>query len=302
MPGELLVIATPIGNLGDLSPRAREALAEVDVLLCEDTRQTAKLLAALGIDKPMSRLERLDAHADGKRLDYWTGRLLSGNRIGLVSDAGTPSISDPGSQLVERAHEAGVKVTPIPGPSALAALLSVAGFHEPEFVFRGFFPRKEGDRKKELELVRTSRVARVFAWFESPQRIVGALEFLAESCAERSEDDVHVVVAKELTKFHERFFAGRASDVSKQVSDEVAREGERGEWAFVIRWASSKDVENSQIAAENAGWDKALRCLLGARVSASEAARQVSQVFGVAKREAYDAALRLSGKKNGEGG
>lgn len=135
MPG-LWVVATPIGNLGDLSPRAREALELADAILCEDTRRTARLAAALGISTP---LERLDAHAGPRAIEKAVKRLEAGESLALVTDAGTPAISDPGAALVAAARDAGVAITPFPGASAVMTLLSVAGFHETPFTFRGFF-------------------------------------------------------------------------------------------------------------------------------------------------------------------
>src|SRR4051812_7937426 len=135
LPAGLWVVATPIGNLGDLSPRAAQALGEADVILCEDTRRTGTLLAAAGIESE-ARLRRMDAHASEREVARAVGDLRDGKRLALVTDAGTPSISDPGARLVQAAHEAGIQVTPIPGASAPAALLSAAGFTETSFVFR----------------------------------------------------------------------------------------------------------------------------------------------------------------------
>ncbi|MCM2324564.1 MAG: 16S rRNA (cytidine(1402)-2'-O)-methyltransferase [Oligoflexia bacterium] len=288
LPGGLWVVATPIGNIGDLTPRAREALEAADAILCEDTRQAAKLLAVVGLRRPLSTLERVDAHATEGRLGSLVERLLAGSSFALVTDAGTPAISDPGARLVALARESGVLVTAVPGVSAVTALLSVSGFGETSFVFRGFFPRKRGDREAELSLARDAEVARVFVWFESPNRILESLAAVAGMLPE-----ARVAVAKELTKAHEKVWVQGAEAARAQVEEELAREGTRGEWCFAVLLAQ-KPTE----VRECSDWVKALRCVLDAGVPASEAARQVSQHFGAAKKEVYERALQLSGKKN----
>ncbi|MGK5084078.1 16S rRNA (cytidine(1402)-2'-O)-methyltransferase [Bdellovibrionota bacterium FG-1] len=301
LPSGLWVVATPIGNLGDLSARTRQALEDAPVILCEDTRRTLQLLSALGMSG--KRLERLDAHAPVSRLEFFSERLVAGETFALVSDAGTPAVSDPGAELVALALKKQVTVTPIPGPSAVLTLLSVSGFSETAFVFRGFFHRKAKERLHELEAVRRCvdlQISRVFVWFESPERIVDALDFLAQQ-----EPSSKLVVGKELTKFHERLFAGEASEVQKAVADEVLREGARGEWCFALLLSRSglAQMENERENISNSSeWVKSLKCLLNVRVSASEAAREVSQQFGIPKKQVYEAALKLSGKKVSQGG
>jgi 16S rRNA (cytidine1402-2'-O)-methyltransferase len=233
-----------------------------------------------------------------------------------VSDAGTPAVSDPGSVLVSAARAAGVTVTPLPGPSAPVALLSAAGFAgETAFLFRGFFPRKPREREAELRAARAcalSGMSRVFVWFESPERIADALAQVASHAAE-----CEVVAAKELSKLHERFFAGPAAAASEQVSAEIAREGARGEWSFALRFPAHTVHESSESSAEGAAgakspasgadftWESALRCVLdvtkNSGISASEVAKKISQHFGVAKRDVYERALVISGKKISEG-
>ncbi len=291
MPAGLWVVATPIGNLGDLSPRALAALEQADFILCEDTRRAAQLLAAtLGSGGGQS-LERLDAHASPKKLEVVAHRLAAGESAALITDAGTPAISDPGSALVRLCREKGVRITGVPGPSSVPALLSVCGFEETAFAFRGFLPRKAGEIREELKAAaEASKISRVFVWFESPQRIEESLALLAEQ-----SPDSDVVAAKELSKLHEKLFAGSASQVAAQVREELAREGARGEWCFAVRFPELKASE-SAVSANSSDWVKALECLLSAGVSASEAARQVSQHFGVARNEAYTAALAKKSK------
>jgi 16S rRNA (cytidine1402-2'-O)-methyltransferase len=292
-------VATPIGNLEDLSPRARQALEEAAAVLCEDTRRTAQLMARLGLSRP---LERLDAHSGPERIDVVAARLCAGESLALVSDAGTPAISDPGARLVARARELGVTITPVPGPSAPVTLLSAAGFEETAFAFRGFFPRKNKERDEELGRLRESArlgVARVFVWFESPERVLEALERVAALLPE-----ARVVAAKELTKLHERIFAGNSAQTLAQARDEIGREGARGEWCFAALVPEAEPATRD--SDESSDWVKALHCLLNAQVSASVAARQVSQQFGVTRNRAYAKALELAqappGKKMDEGG
>jgi len=294
-PGELRVVATPIGNLSDVSARVRDSFAWAEVAFCEDTRRTQQLCRALGIPTPA--LERLDAHAAPAKLDAAAERLARGARGVLVTDAGTPGVSDPGAALVERALGLGVRVSPIPGPSAVAALVSVSGFSGVSFVFRGFFPRSAGERAREVALCASSPVSQVFAWFESPERVVSALAALAESAPEGTR----CVAAKELTKLHERLFPGSVAEVEAAVRAEIDREGARGEWAFVVCFPTVTKDEEAE-APESLNWNKALELLLEANVSPSDAARSVSQTFAVGKKRVYEAALCLSRKKSPRGG
>ncbi len=303
-PGSLWVVATPIGNLEDFSPRGKATLERVHTILCEDTRQGAKLISALGAQKSMSRLERLDAHTGERALRSWIERMKKGESFALITDAGTPAISDPGSALVRMAREQEIEVVPVPGPSAVPALLSVAGFEETAFAFRGFFPRTSADQKREIELVSTSAVSRVFVWFESPRRVVEALSCLAEACP-----DAQVAAAKELTKIHEKVFWGSAREAASQVEIEITREGELGEWVFAVRFPKLETESAAHASSHGAGKKavsdeslKALHCLIDSGVPASEAARQVSHHFGAHKKSVYEAALKISGKKSDEGG
>lgn len=294
-PGKLWVVATPIGNLEDFSPRGRATLEQAHTVLCEDTRQGAKLISALGVSKSMSRLERLDAHVTDGKLQAWSRRMLQGESFALITDAGTPAISDPGSRLVAIAREEGVEVIPVPGPSAVPTLLSVAGFEETAFTFRGFFPRKDADQRQELLAASRSELSRVYVWFESPQRIEGSLRTIAEV-----DPSVLIFAAKELTKLHEKSFRGAALEVSEAVSGEINREGPRGEWVFAVRFSP---IEVEKVSGREVSEDsiKALHCLIDAGVAASEAARQVSHHFGAHKKTIYDAALKISGKKSEQG-
>ena len=201
----LYIVATPIGNLGDMTYRAVETLAEVDLVLCEDTRVTKKLLDHYSINTPT-----MSYHANSKlsRTDEIISRLQSGENMALVSDAGTPCISDPGVQLLQEItrQDIDVQVVPIPGASALTALVSVAGMSGNQFVFMGFLPHKKGRQTMFAEIADTPRAV---VFYESPHRIEKTLDALAEVL----DDDREVVIGRELTKMHEQIVRGSATQV-----------------------------------------------------------------------------------------
>jgi len=298
-PKGLWIVATPIGNLEDFTDRARTALKLADQIVCEDTRRTSQLLNAIGLSG-QSKLTRLDAHATQGQLEKVISALEAGGSIALVTDAGTPSVSDPGSALVALAHRHGITVTPIPGASAVPAFLSVSGFSGVAFCFRGFYPRKEGDQAKELEMIAASARADlcgVFVWFESPNRILDALKSFGKSSVPPAvAAGSRLCVAKELTKVHEQIWTGSLSEVLEQVRPHLEKEGERGEWVFGIELEIPADSKGK--SSDSSEWVKALHCLVDAGVSSSEAAKKVSQYFGVAKNEVYEVALQLTGKKS----
>jgi 16S rRNA (cytidine1402-2'-O)-methyltransferase len=295
-PNGLWIVATPIGNLGDITARAREALEYASHIVCEDTRMTAQLLNALGI--PASgKLTRLDAHATPAQLMKVVESLQEGQSVALVTDAGTPSISDPGSQLVKLAHENGVNVVPIPGASALAAFLCVSGFQGTAFSFHGFYPRKKGEQTQALTAALQNAATdgpRIHIWFESPQRIAEAMESLA---GPEVPTGSRVCLAKELTKIHEQIWLGTPLEILSAVRKHIDEEGERGEWVFGVEFELGNSGSNLfRKSAESLDWVKALHCLIDARIGASEAAKRVSQHFGIAKNDAYKRALEISGK------
>jgi len=301
LPTGLWVVATPIGNLEDMSSRAFQALEEAHAILCEDTRETAKLLMSLGISKSFSSLIRLDAHSSQKTIDRVVEQLSEGQSFALVTDAGTPAISDPGAVLVASARKAGIQITPIPGSSAVMSFLSVSGFTGNAFVFRGFFPRKTGEKQEECKRVISCTslgIADVFVWFESPHRVIETLEQWV-SFLDQNKVDAQCVTAKELTKIHERIFAGTVQEVCETVKSEIIREGPKGEWCFGLQilLKKGKEVEAEGLENENFNWTKALQCLIDSGISASEAAKQVSQHFGVPRKRAYDQVLKISDKK-----
>ena len=222
--GKLVLVPTPLGNLGDITRRACEAFEAADVVCCEDTRVTGKLLAALGISR---RLERLDETAITARAEEIVARVAAGEVIAFASDAGMPGVSDPGARLVAAARDAGVPVEVLPGPSAAATAYVASGFTCPRYYFGGFFPRKAGERREALEALRGLDAVLVF--YESPNRAADALAAIAESFPLRE-----VAVCRELTKLHEEVFRALAPKVAAEFA---AREGAgtlRGEIVLVI--------------------------------------------------------------------
>jgi 16S rRNA (cytidine1402-2'-O)-methyltransferase len=216
----LFVVATPIGNLGDISARALEVLGMVGVILCEDTRETRKILNHYKIETPVSSLHE---HSSDAVLAHVVEQLREGKNIAYVTDAGTPAISDPGGKLVELAYRAGVQVSPIPGPSSVMAALSVAGFPANEFQFLGYFPRKKG-RQTLLNNMKDFSLTTVF--FEAPYRIVKTLESIAASIPERE-----IFVGREMTKQFEEYMRGTA----KEIFEAVQAKEPRGEYVIVVR-------------------------------------------------------------------
>ena len=203
MRGKLFVIATPLGHLDDLSPRAREALRTADCIACEDTRRTSTLLARFQIATPLVSCHKFNEKA---RLDPLLRKLAAGQTLALVSDAGTPGVADPGALLVRAAVEAGHEVSPLPGPSAITALLSVSGFPSDRFVFEGFLPHRAGERRRVLREL--SSMTRPLVVYETPHRIREALEDVRAVMGERP-----LVLGRELTKVHETILHGTAGEL-----------------------------------------------------------------------------------------
>ncbi|RJO59420.1 16S rRNA (cytidine(1402)-2'-O)-methyltransferase [Candidatus Parcubacteria bacterium] len=221
MSGTLFIIATPIGNLSDLSARAKEVLAQVDAVLAEDTREAAKLLGHVGASKTVIRY---DEHTRGQREDAILESLKAGKKLALVADRGTPNISDPGGRLVERVYKEGpgVKVVPIPGPSAMSAALSVCGFPLQQFCGYGFLPLKN---KRQAILKQMAEDPRPAVFFESPHRIEKVLSFFIEVCPARE-----VFIGRELTKTFEHLYRGKPEEVLKALRADTIR----GEFVVVL--------------------------------------------------------------------
>ena len=273
--GRLDVIATPIGNIGDLSPRAREALAAADVVLAEDTRRTATLLTACGISRPLLSLHD---HNEAQRCEALLARLRAGEVLALVSDAGTPLLSDPGFVLVRAAAAAGIEVRTIAGPSAVTAALAVAGLPTDRFVFEGFLPTAPGERR--AALLRLSQEPRTIVLFEAPHRIAAALAELAAAFgAQRT-----AVIARELTKIHETVYRGTLESLQQRASSDA--DMARGEITLVI--AGSPEAEEGDAALLARLLPLLLKDLPPARAAAIAA-----QISGVPRRVAYEQAMQL---------
>ncbi len=271
--GRLLVIATPIGNLSDLSSRAATAIAECDLLLCEDTRVTRKLVSHIGAHP---ELRSHHEHNENEMLEDILSRLESGQTIGIVSDAGTPLLSDPGFPLVRAARDRGIRVEPIPGAFAGVAALAASGIAPVPFCFLGFLPRKSSERS---ELFRSlPALAMTAIAFESPHRLIGALEDL-----ESEHGGVEVVVARELTKLHEEILSGGVSELLDQLR---AKDRIRGEITLVISPVHAqddrgKDVSSDQLRAE-------FEELRSSGLKRTDAVKILSERYGLQRRELYD--------------
>lgn len=221
MPGKLVVVATPIGHLDDLSPRAKAAFAEADLIACEDTRHTGRLLAHLGIKKPLVSLHE---HNERQRLPRLLADLEEGKTIAVASDAGTPLLSDPGFVLTREAAAAGHRIEPIPGPSAILAALVASALPPYPFTFAGFAPPKSGKRRTFYK--QWSTLGHTLVLFESPHRILPSL-----ADAQTEMGDRPVAVARELTKIHEEVLRGRLSEVREVLEK---RQSLKGEFVLVV--------------------------------------------------------------------
>jgi 16S rRNA (cytidine1402-2'-O)-methyltransferase len=270
-PGRLQVVATPIGNLSDLSARAHQALQEADLVAAEDTRHTLGMLQAIGISKPMVSLH---AYNEGQRVPDLLARLEAGEVIALVSDAGTPLLSDPGFELVSAAASAGFEVRVIPGPSAITAALAVAGLPTSRFCFEGFLPSRSRERRTELG--RLSRETRTLVFFEAPHRIAGTLaDLVSEFGGER-----RAVVARELTKSHETIYRGTL----RELVERAANDGnfQRGEITLVVSGAEAMaDTVDQQLL-------KRAVELLAKELPPGKAASIAAQLTGASRSEAYE--------------
>jgi 16S rRNA (cytidine1402-2'-O)-methyltransferase len=277
--GTLWLVSTPIGNLGDLSPRAARTLAEAALLVAEDTRHTRELLAAFGITRPTGRMLSLNEHNERARTADVVARLVAGEDVALVSDAGTPLVSDPGAALVAAAARAGVTVSVVPGCCAAIAALTLSGLPTERFCFEGFLPARSGARRRRLETL--GGETRTLVFYEAPHRIAESLADLAALLGgERS-----AVVARELTKKFETVYR----DTLAALAERAARDAElaRGELVIVVAGAAE-----TASAADDAATDRMLGILL-AELPASQAARLAAQLCGRSRREVYERAVAL---------
>ena len=287
MPGTgiLSVVGTPIGNLRDASPRVLDTLGAADVVLCEDTRVTGRLMSAFGLHV---RLERCDENVMAEKIARVLERLEAGERVAFVSDAGMPGVSDPGQRLVDAALDAGLRVEVIPGPSAVTCALVASGLASEHFFFEGFLPRRRGaqlERLSELALVPGALVV-----YESPRRVVETLANVAEVFPGR-----RVALVRELTKLHEEVVRGEAAELAAAVA---ARDEIRGECVIVV--AAPSEDELSERRAASAGGTRSLEDEIAAGLAAGEPksalAKRLARSFSMSRSEVYDAVIAAEGR------
>jgi 16S rRNA (cytidine1402-2'-O)-methyltransferase len=269
-----VLVATPIGNLGDLSARAKDVLGAADLVCCEDTRRTRTLLSASGLPSNPKRLVSLHGHNEAARIPKVLEHLRAGETVAVVSDAGTPAISDPGRRLVAAAAAEGFVVTAVPGPSSVLMAMSVSGLDCDRFSFEGFLPRKGGDRQRRL--VALAGEERTSVVLEAPGRVARLLADLAAVCGDRS-----VAVCRELTKLHEEVWRGSLGDAVDAFADREVL----GEVVVVLGGAAppeSPDDDTIGAAVEDR---------LAAGDTPRQAADAVAGALGVARRRAYSIAI-----------
>ncbi|GAB3681064.1 16S rRNA (cytidine(1402)-2'-O)-methyltransferase [Angustibacter aerolatus] len=276
MTGLLLLAGTPIGDPQDASPRLVRALTESDVVAAEDTRRLSRLTSALGV-QPTGRVLSYHEHNESRRTPELLELLVGGATVVVVTDAGMPSVSDPGYRLVVAAVGAGVRVSAVPGPSAVLTALAVSGLPVDRFCFEGFLPRKAGERARALAALAGERRTTVF--FEAPHRLAATLAAMAEAFGE----DREVAVCRELTKTYEQVVRGPLHEVLEWASGEV-----RGEVTVVVAGAGESDVDPASLVA-------AVQALCDTGMRLKEAVSEVAGDAGVHKRELYEAVLASRG-------
>jgi 16S rRNA (cytidine1402-2'-O)-methyltransferase len=276
--GTLWLVGTPIGNLGDLSDRARETLASADVVACEDTRRTRTLLSLAGISGPP--LVSFFEGNEERRAEELLTDLRQGRTVALVTDAGMPSLADPGYRLVAAALDEGITVDVVPGPSAAVAALVISGLPPDRFVFEGFLPRRVGQRRARLRELATER--RTIVVFESPRRVGAMLADAAAALGER-----RAALVRELTKLHQEV----TRDSLPQLAARLAGREVRGEIVVVIEGAPEAEVDLDELAGRVAA-------LTERGLSRKEAAERVAAEAGASRREVYEASLRTDRKSS----
>ena len=283
MPGKLVICPTPLGNLGDMTIRALEALRAADVVCAEDTRVTGKLLVAFEVEG--KRLERLDENLVGERADEIAARVIAGETIVYCSDAGMPGVSDPGLRLVRIAREVGAPVEVLPGPTAVATAYVASGTTSTNFYFGGFFPRKDAARKQMLDSLKSLDAALVF--YESPNRLVSALASIEESLPYRD-----IAVCRELTKLHEEVVRGSVGEVKKQFE---SRESIKGEIVLVIDAPNDEEMRAENATASASAEERAVE-LLAQGERPKLVAKIIAEEFGISRNEAYEMVLVKKGQ------
>lgn len=276
--GKLIICPTPLGNLGDITKRTLEAFSQCDVVCCEDTRVTGKLLSALGIKKS---LERLDEATLSSKAEYIAQRVLSGEIIAYASDAGMPGVSDPGQRLVDAALEVGAVVEVLPGPTALTTAYVASGFSARSFYFGAFFPRKEGERKRLLSQLKPLDAVLIF--YESPLRLVSALGALKELVPYR-----RVAVCRELTKIHEEIVRGTIDEVLRVFVDREKQEGIKGEIVLVIEAPNEQELIADKTSALLSAEERVSDLLNSGQYSKKDIVRILKDEFGLTRNDAYE--------------
>jgi 16S rRNA (cytidine1402-2'-O)-methyltransferase len=282
--GVLYVVATPIGNREDITLRALNILREVDLVAAEDTRKSGTFLAHYQIK---NRLISFHEHNEKKRTPELIGKLLDGTTIALVSNAGTPSVSDPGYRLIEAAIANKIAVTPIPGVTAATAAMSVSGLPTDSFVFIGFAPKKKGKRLKFL--TELGAEPRPLIFYESPKRILSLMEEILSCMGDRN-----AMLAREMTKLHEEFVRGTVSQILRTIR---ARPGLKGECTLLVAGFEGKEELNSEIitAEIKAALEKQ-------QFGLSEIAKLIAQKYGLSKNKVYEIALKVKGQRTEDRG
>ena len=274
MSGKLFIVATPIGNLEDLTPRAAQTLAEVDLIAAEDTRHTGRLLSHIGVK---TRLLALHDHNEEKVVASVIAALESGQSIALVSDAGTPLVSDPGYRLVRAAHQSGITVSPVPGASAVTAALSAAGLPTDRFCFEGFLPAKKAARRIALDAL--SHESRTLVFYESVHRIADVLDDMCIAFGEGRP----AFIGRELTKMHEQCVLAMLGSLRDKVDDQSIP----GKGEFVIVVGGTDEIPESTLEVDR------LLLELGKRLPAKDVAKVSAAVTGLKKNALYERILEL---------
>ncbi len=272
MSGALYVIATPVGNLEDLSPRALRLLGEVDLIACEDTRHTRKLLSRFAIQTPTTSYHE---HNEVSKTPELIEKLARGSRIALVSDAGTPLLSDPGYHLIHGCREQGLPVYPVPGPTAATAALSVSGLPTDHFFFQGFLPRRVSARRQQLETI--GRLKATLVIYLSPHSVLTTLKRIRDVLGNRQ-----AFLGREMTKLHETHYPGNLEQILKQLQQETPR----GEYTLVVEGQHSKTNQLGRSAKPDVlAYVAGLRALYG--LSRKDAIQRASRELDLPKREVY---------------
>jgi len=280
--GQLYLVATPIGNLEDLTYRAAKTLKKVEVIACEDTRVTGKLLNYFGIENKV--LLSCHAHNEKERSEEILGFLVEGKNVAFVSDAGTPGVSDPGAFLTKLALERGIVVVPIPGASAVTALISVSALSSSAFCFYGFLPRKEAELRDVFRLAKLR--SEPFLFYESPNRILKSLQCLLEEAPESQ-----LCLGREMTKMYEEFFYGSPGELVERLKK---KESIKGEFAGLISFQTKPQSEYNPLF-EKPSFKTCLKVLCGksGSLSKKEASKVLNDLLGVPTKTVYQACLEL---------